>query len=167
MGEPYCSNASDILISSLRNQRFTITSLCPHPLFMFMVVYPFCFNLTFTFLLFLYQAFCLSQSETFAITSNRELKTMGSRPANPVPNPDESSLSHIKSQDMLADKVVDQWMTVTLKTPLEVHHIKLFLTRMSREKTTYLCCLKKENSLSVHILCNVVLARNGELYHPN
>ncbi|EMS50154.1 Methyl-CpG-binding domain-containing protein 2 [Triticum urartu] len=34
---------------------------------------------------------------------------MGSRPANPVPNPDESSLSHIKSQDMLADKVVDQW----------------------------------------------------------
>ena len=109
MGEPYCSNASDILISSLRNQRFTISSLCPHPLFMFMVVYPFCFNLTFTFLLFLYQAFCLSQSETFAITSNRELKTMGSRPANPVPNPDESSLSHIKSQDMLADKVVDQW----------------------------------------------------------
>ncbi|XBH99500.1 hypothetical protein VPH35_128809 [Triticum aestivum] len=38
-----------------------------------------------------------------------ELKTMGSSPANPVPNPDESSLSHIKSQDMLADKVVDQW----------------------------------------------------------
>uniref|UniRef100_A0A8R7V6B0 Uncharacterized protein n=1 Tax=Triticum urartu TaxID=4572 RepID=A0A8R7V6B0_TRIUA len=35
-----------------------------------------------------------------------ELKTMGSRPANPVPNPDESSLSHIKSQDMLADKVL-------------------------------------------------------------
>ncbi|XBI09455.1 hypothetical protein VPH35_137004 [Triticum aestivum] len=38
-----------------------------------------------------------------------ELKTMVSIPANPVPNPDESSLSHIKSQDMLADKVVDQW----------------------------------------------------------
>ncbi|XBI09452.1 hypothetical protein VPH35_137003 [Triticum aestivum] len=34
---------------------------------------------------------------------------MGSSPANPVPNPDESSLSHIKSQDMLAEKVVDQW----------------------------------------------------------
>uniref|UniRef100_A0A453RKJ4 CW-type domain-containing protein n=1 Tax=Aegilops tauschii subsp. strangulata TaxID=200361 RepID=A0A453RKJ4_AEGTS len=34
-------------------------------------------------------------------------------------------------------------MTVTLKTPLEVHHIKLFLTRMPREKTPYLCCLKK------------------------
>ncbi|XP_044431950.1 methyl-CpG-binding domain-containing protein 1-like [Triticum aestivum] len=44
-----------------------------------------------------------------ALVGDRELKTTGSRPANPVPNPDESSLSHIKSQDMLADKVVDQW----------------------------------------------------------
>ncbi|XP_044957426.1 uncharacterized protein LOC123408372 [Hordeum vulgare subsp. vulgare] len=41
-----------------------------------------------------------------------ELQTMGSSPSNPVPNPDENSLSHPprkESQYMLADKVVDQW----------------------------------------------------------
>ncbi|KAI4974945.1 hypothetical protein ZWY2020_048552 [Hordeum vulgare] len=41
-----------------------------------------------------------------------ELQTMGSSPSNPVPNPDENSLSHPQpkeSQYMLADKVVDQW----------------------------------------------------------
>jgi hypothetical protein len=62
----------------------------------------------FAYILFFYQAFSLSHCETFAITSNRELSTTESSPANPVLNPDENSLSSNKSEEMLYDKVADQ-----------------------------------------------------------